>query len=203
MCLRKASIATADSKKCGRCQLIKSVAEFPKYKGSVDGLYTYCRVCRREASKGYRQRNKEINKTRKYPDDATKVCADCKETKLRSCFTPNLTVTDGLYSQCRKCNLISQRAHKYGISEEHRQQMLHDQHNRCCLCHGSFTESNIEHVDHCHTTGRIRGLLCASCNTALGMFKDNVSALMRAILYLNPEGKKALGLLNCQLESGS
>ncbi len=39
-------------------------------------------------------------------------------------------------------------------------------------------------VDHCHKTGKIRGLLCASCNGGLGLFKDNPQALANAILYL-------------------
>ena len=39
-------------------------------------------------------------------------------------------------------------------------------------------------VDHCHETGKIRGLLCHNCNRALGLFKDNVEFLERAILYL-------------------
>lgn len=44
-------------------------------------------------------------------------------------------------------------------------------------------------VDHCHSTGVIRGVLCSNCNTALGMFKDDLERLTRGIEYLsNPPG---------------
>ena len=39
-------------------------------------------------------------------------------------------------------------------------------------------------VDHCHTTGNVRGLLCDTCNTALGKFRDNIDLLNEAIKYL-------------------
>jgi hypothetical protein len=44
-------------------------------------------------------------------------------------------------------------------------------------------------VDHCHNTGKIRGILCTKCNTGLGSFKDNIELLMNAIKYLKGELK--------------
>ena len=40
-------------------------------------------------------------------------------------------------------------------------------------------------IDHCHTTGRVRGILCRTCNGGLGFFKDNIKALAGAVLYLS------------------
>ena len=77
---------------------------------------------------------------------------------------------------------------RYGITIEEYDQMLEDQGHRCKICRtdepggkGRF------HLDHCHSTGKIRGLLCSSCNHGLGHFKDNVLLLEQAIRYLNEE----------------
>ena len=78
------------------------------------------------------------------------------------------------------------REKKYGISPEDYDTMLKEQDNKCKICLVSFTTlkpQNI-HVDHCHTTNQIRGLLCSCCNGGLGFFKDNTETLTNAIVYL-------------------
>ena len=53
----------------------------------------------------------------------------------------------------------------------------------CMICGLSF-ETRSKLIDHCHVTGVVRGLLCFSCNTALGHFKDDIDVLKSAIRYL-------------------
>ena len=53
----------------------------------------------------------------------------------------------------------------------------------CHLC-GASGEDRKMCVDHCHETGRVRGMLCSRCNTALGVLGDNVEGLLRAVNYL-------------------
>ena len=72
-----------------------------------------------------------------------------------------------------------------------------EQRGRCLIC---LRETLIEdlHVDHDHSTGYVRGLLCPKCNQGLGMFDDNTASLRRAIQYLQVSGsgrKKLPGLL--------
>ena len=71
---------------------------------------------------------------------------------------------------------------KYGLSEKSFENLFEEQGNSCAICH---TKEAIWCVDHCHTTGEIRGILCASCNKGLGMFKDDQTNLEEAISYLN------------------
>ena len=59
--------------------------------------------------------------------------------------------------------------------------MMAEQKGLCAICQTQLEESNI---DHDHTTGEVRGLLCTPCNLGIGMFKDNPDVLNRAIRYL-------------------
>lgn len=79
---------------------------------------------------------------------------------------------------------------KYGISFDIYIEMLKKQHGVCAICNRPETKldkgGNIRPlcVDHCHTSGKVRGLLCASCNLALGNLEDNVDYFLNAISYL-------------------
>ena len=75
---------------------------------------------------------------------------------------------------------------KYGITLEQYNAMLAAQGGVCALCKmpGRFGKYDKLDVDHCHETGRVRGLLCITCNHALGILGDNVEALEKAIKYL-------------------
>lgn len=70
----------------------------------------------------------------------------------------------------------------YGLTEDQVATMRRNQSDRCALCDEVFSKT--PHVDHCHMTGRVRGLLCHRCNTALGNFKDDPARLRAAIEYL-------------------
>lgn len=74
----------------------------------------------------------------------------------------------------------------YRISLDEYNLMLEAQEGRCLGCTIFYTQSSRGrfHVDHCHTTGKIRGLLCHNCNTALGLIKDNIDTLSMLISYL-------------------
>ena len=96
----------------------------------------------------------------------------------------------------RKKNKAQQAAYyrkkKYGVSPEDYDTMLEEQNNKCKICLVSFTTlkpHNI-HVDHCHTTKKVRGLLCNLCNVGLGTFKDNTETLTNAIVYLEHTQEK-------------
>jgi len=66
--------------------------------------------------------------------------------------------------------------------------MLEEQEHKCAICLTSDVDlEKLLAVDHCHTTGKVRGLLCSNCNLALGNFKDNITNLEQAIKYLKNE----------------
>lgn len=69
----------------------------------------------------------------------------------------------------------------YGITSDDYDAMVEAQEHRCAIC-GQLTDGLV--VDHCHTTGEVRGLLCDRCNVGLGCMGDNIERLMRAADYL-------------------
>lgn len=75
------------------------------------------------------------------------------------------------------------RCDRYQLSPGSVVQMLVEQGGRCGVCRTPITIGRC-HVDHCHVTGVVRGLLCATCNNGLGSFKDDPALLRAAADYL-------------------
>lgn len=84
----------------------------------------------------------------------------------------------------------------YGLTIEDYNLMLEKQNGKCLICNGQEIHKaqgkrhNLS-VDHCHATGKVRGLLCKSCNQALGLFKENIECLKKAISYLENNVKNS------------
>lgn len=79
---------------------------------------------------------------------------------------------------------------KYGITLDGYAQLYSDQHGVCAICkrnapsYGSSKKRKALHVDHCHASGKVRGLLCGNCNLALGHLKDDVLRAKALVEYL-------------------
>jgi hypothetical protein len=72
----------------------------------------------------------------------------------------------------------------YGLTEKEYKQLLDDQGSSCKLCKKLFDITNIICVDHCHKTGKIRGLLHKKCNSIIGLADDSIELLELSIGYL-------------------
>ena len=71
-----------------------------------------------------------------------------------------------------------------GTSDEYIQ-LLKEQLGRCAICNDDYSESpKLLHLDHDHKTNKVRGLLCGTCNSLLGMAKDDPLILTAAMVYL-------------------
>lgn len=85
-------------------------------------------------------------------------------------------------NNCRKEKAThSRRLNTYNLSEGEYESLLVRSGGLCEICQ----EKEFEHIDHCHTTGDVRGLLCQQCNHGLGNFQDRVAVLNRASEYLS------------------
>ena len=78
-----------------------------------------------------------------------------------------------------KVSAINRRT-KYGVTDQQFQEMLDRQGGKCYSCPATSGLC----VDHCHTTGKFRGLLCGPCNRALGLLKDDPVRIARLVEYL-------------------
>jgi len=86
----------------------------------------------------------------------------------------------------RKENPGAYKEWKYGITQEGYEALLSNQGNVCAIC-GTDTPGGMHdtwHIDHDHTAGKVRGLLCWLCNSGLGKFKDSARQLRKAACYL-------------------
>ena len=72
---------------------------------------------------------------------------------------------------------------RYGITAADFDRMFAEQGGLCAICE----EAPAAHVDHCHETNRVRGLLCFNCNGALGQFRDRTDLMVKAVAYLEPQ----------------
>lgn len=168
-----------------------------------------CRQClidstrKRRGSKatGPSQKLQTEKRLREQQRTGKKQCSRCKRRKPFSDFKAAKKTYDGLYGWCRAC--CSQRHREldtpakraaaaarirdlnHGLAEGDYDRMLADQGGGCAICgRDQCTSGNALAVDHCHTTGKIRGILCAPCNQALGLMADSPERLRSAVTYL-------------------
>ncbi len=125
-----------------------------------------------------------------------KRCTVCGKEKSVDQFNKHNQTEDRLTKRCTKCinsGTGDPKEYKKHRQHERRLRDMYDmslfdyvrlvdkQGGRCAICE---TETEKLHIDHDHETGKVRGLLCMNCNTALGQFKDDIEILKAAILYL-------------------
>lgn len=148
-------------KKCSKCKQIKSLDQFSKDRTSNIGYKSRCKFCisldKKQALTKYRLTNpaKTIKKFR-------------NKLEYR-----------------RNCNYL-----KYGINLYQYEELLKSQNNVCAICKNPETMTkktgilqNLS-VDHCHKTGKVRGLLCSKCNTGIGYFREDIKIFENAIEYI-------------------
>lgn len=82
----------------------------------------------------------------------------------------------------------AQRRRKYGLTPEDFFRILREQNYLCACCQKKALDEESACVDHDHATGRIRGILCSSCNVGIGLLGDDVAGIRKALDYLESGG---------------
>jgi hypothetical protein len=138
---------------------------------------------------------------------STRVCKTCNTEKLKTEFPKRFGYKDGIRPHCidcrRKYEVENYHEHKhkrpynyeidknsklkriYGISYSEYLTMLEAQNGCCAICGTNDTgKRKAFAVDHNHTTGKVRGLLCGNCNLGIGNLKEDEGIMLRAMEYL-------------------
>ena len=138
-------------------------------------------------------------------------CHTCKEVQPKKEFYKNKNSSSGVSGPCKTCkaekfasrdrekqrvyNLNQHLQRVYGITLSEYELMAMEQDYCCKICNTHVDEFDVSTpgkrmqnsrlvVDHCHTTGQVRGLLCNPCNQGLGQFRDDTELMRKAIAYL-------------------
>lgn len=141
-----------------------------------------------------------------------KKCITCNEQKILDFFHKNPRMKSGRVNECKKCahrrlqksrndpnkkkffkqyQRNSKLKHQYGITNKQFNEMMIAQSNKCLICDefqktsdNKYGAGSILNVDHCHITKKIRGLLCHLCNRGIGLFRERIDLLEKAVQYL-------------------
>lgn len=139
--------------------------------------YRQCRTCRAEQMRAWQA--KQPKKQRK-PLGPT-----CRWGHDRSVYGVRVRAGSRTVPLCRACVHERQYLRQHGLTFKDYERMLKEQSGCCAICLRDTPAPNLFFsVDHCHRTGKVRGLLCSMCNLGLGNFKDNRDSLQNAIDYL-------------------
>lgn len=148
------------TKVCPGCENEKDLDEF--YTDAVKGTRSRCIACEKAYGKDWYRKNKRKNRNRSYKWIA-KNPDEVRSKRLQNA---------------------------YGITAQAYDQMLADQDGVCALCHKPEKAKSRSGairalaVDHCHDTGRVRGLLCRKCNQILGEIGDKLESAQKLVLYM-------------------
>jgi len=135
-----------------------------------------------------RKRLNEYHKSKRHSLGRKLECADCTNKYLRDHYNKNYK---GKPETKRKQTEYHYKR-KYGIEYKDYLKMYEKQKGRCLICLfifpkvGTFSKGkkDVLVVDHCHNSGKIRGLICNKCNQGLGLFNDCPETIINAAFYL-------------------
>lgn len=182
---------------CPICEQTLPLEAFARNSRRLSGRGTYCKPCAREK---YHLPARERNRGAERPLEGEQECRQCGETKPYSEYY--WEQDKGRYKyRCRTCVGEKGRAYwrgagsamqrerqlaaKYGLTVAEFDAMLAAQGGGCAICSSAVNpDTNSLAVDHCHSTGKVRGILCGLCNKAIGLLRDDPLLLERAVIYL-------------------
>lgn len=176
-------------KTCRKCGETKRLDQFGKQPANKDGYRYDCKKCVAVRNKAWRAANRAdlLAKKKVYYRENKEAVA---ERNRRWSQSENAKSYRKRYYRENKDRAADYGMLKrYGITLTQYIEMYEAQGGKCSICREADPTGRRLAVDHCHTTGQNRALLCLNCNQGLGKFKDNPELLMAAAQYLSKHEK--------------
>jgi hypothetical protein len=141
--------------------------------------YDYSSEQRKEYMRKYKKqyRLKNLDKVLKQSKDWNNKNRDRRKVTNNKWYMLNKEIT------AKRTRLSKLK--RYGITEADYNQMFVNQNGTCAICKQLQNNGENLYIDHCHITGKVRGLLCNNCNLAIGLLKDNTNIILEAAKYLS------------------
>ena len=158
-------------KTCSTCKELLDLSEFSKNKSKKDGYKSRCKTCTKRIEQEHVKNTSLLTE---------KSCGTCKIVKPADEFHKNAGRRGGLDERCKSCRNTDIVEKRHGLKKGELQTLKEKYNFKCAICE----QTDELAVDHCHETGRVRGMLCNNCNNGIGRFKDNTDYLHNAITYL-------------------
>jgi hypothetical protein len=184
------------NKTCTKCGETKDIGEFPPNRAMRDGYRSDCRPCVNKANRERDARKapksaRALNYRLKH--EGKKHCVYCDTTKMLDEF-PLHDSTGDKRGKCLQCTRDGRMKSQYGVTRKQYDDMLEAQGGCCAIC-GSTTPRGRHKtfvVDHDHSCcpgdrscgACVRGLLCSTCNIAIGLLGDDAAGVRSALSYL-------------------
>lgn len=129
------------------------------------------------------KRRKDLSEFSKTGNYTRSDCRKCHAKYVKGKYDPQEKEKKKTYYKEKKSEITNKvRKNKYKITSEEFAQMLTKQDNKCQICKQELIKPCL---DHCHTSNKVRGILCSKCNMGLGCFQDDIENLKSAIKYLS------------------
>lgn len=157
-------------KTCTKCHRTKPLSEFHKRGTTSDGCRQPCKACTAAANKAYRNAPGNLEK---------------KRAQSRRYYHETPGVKERVLAKSKARRRKDHVKKRFGLTLEDIARLQQAQNNQCAICLHRFIGT--PHIDHCHSTDKVRGLLCGECNLGLGKFDDDPERLRRAATYLENE----------------
>jgi hypothetical protein len=176
------------TKPCPSCNETKPATEFGRNQSMGDGLSFYCKECNRARNnrwyREHRRRQSKVVRDHSWIPDGFRWCPSCEQPVVHEDYARSPTAPSGFGSRCKACkNAESSAAYfyrRYKMTKDDVAELRAAQDDRCAIC----GDPGPQHLDHDHSTGVVRRLLCQRCNHGLGLFRDDPAVLRAAAEYV-------------------